>query len=138
MQLRVKNKSTESGDLKEVMKSYDLKELVISKIPIHSGNNVMLINIKDIVYIKSEDTCTLFKTGTSEKYTSSKELSDFEFILENHPYLVRVNKSTYVNLNFVSSYSKGLTCFLTMKDGTEIEIPRRVKSKMLAVLSSNR
>lgn len=135
VQLKIESRSLKPEELKNVLKAYDLKELIISKISIHHGNQVVLLNIEEILYIKSEDKCTVFKINTGEKYTSSKELADFEFILESHLYMVRVSKSTYININFVSSYSKGTDCFITMKDGMVIEIPRRKKGEILNLLN---
>jgi two-component system LytT family response regulator len=135
VQLKIRGKKIKPEELKDIIKSYDLKQLIISKISIHNGNQVIFLSIEDIIYIKSEEKCTCFKMKTDEKYTSSKELSDFTFILENHPYMVRLNKSTYININFVFSYSKGTICVITMKDGVTIEIPRRKKSEILELLT---
>jgi two-component system LytT family response regulator len=134
VQNKIEKKGIRSEDLQVILKSYDLNELVIAKIPIHVGNNVFLLSIEKIICIKSGEGCTTFSMITGDRYTSSKQLADFEFILENHPHLVRVNKSIYVNVNFISSYSKGLNCFLTMKDGTEIEISRRKKGEILELI----
>lgn len=135
VQLKIESSNLKPEELTNVLKAYDLKELVISKISIHHRNTVVLLNIEEIVYIKSENKCSVFKMNTGEKYTSSKELADFEFILENHIYMLRVNKSTYININFVSSYSKGTECFITMKDNAVIEIPRRKKTEILNLLN---
>jgi len=134
VQMRIEAKVYKSVTLKDILKSYDSKQLIISKIPVHNGNNVVLLNISDIIHIKSEERYTVFKMKTDEKYVSSKELSDFTFILENHPHMVRASKSVFINLNFVSSYSKGMACFLTMADETVIEVPRRKKSEILEFL----
>jgi two-component system LytT family response regulator len=135
VQLRFETAGMGPNEIKNILKSYDVQELIISKISVHNGNNVVLLDIASILYIRSEEGCTLFKMVSEEKYTSSKELSDFDFILENYPYMLRVNKSMYINIKFISSYSKGTNCFLTMKDQTVIEIPRRKKSEILELLA---
>jgi two-component system, LytTR family, response regulator len=135
VQLKIESRSLKPEELKNVLKAYDLKELIISKISIHHGNQVVLLNIEEILYIKSEEKCVIFKMNTGEKYTSSKELVDFEFILENHLYMLRVNKSNYINVNYVSSYSKGTDCYITMRDQSIVEIPRRKKTEILNILN---
>jgi two-component system, LytTR family, response regulator len=134
VELRIENKFGKIEDLKTVVKSYDLNELIIAKIAVHSGSNVQLLSIEEIMFIKADDGCTSFKLISNDKYTSSKQLSDFEFIIENHPYMVRITKGVYVNLNYIANYSKGMVCFLTMKDGTSFEISRRKKGEILELL----
>lgn len=131
----IESKGIQPEELKLMLRSYDLNQLIITKIPVHAGKNVFLLTVEEIVYVKSEAGCTEFKIGSDKKYTSAKQLSDFEFILENHPYMVRVNKGTYINLNHILSYSKGMTCFVTLKDKTVIEISRRKKGEILELLA---
>ncbi|MBS1635398.1 MAG: response regulator [Bacteroidetes bacterium] len=134
---RLHERAPKQQDLKSIIKSYDLQQLVISKISIHNGNNVFFLNIEEIVWIKSESKCTTFKTSSDDKYFSSKELADFSFILADHPYMVKVSKNTYINLNFVQFYSKGQNCLITMKDGMVIEVPRRKKSEILGLMQKD-
>jgi two-component system LytT family response regulator len=122
-------------NLKQLLQSYNLKAMTMSKIPVHSGNSVVLLNIQDIIYLKADQKCTVFVT-TDGKYLSSKELSDFEFILSNHSYMVRISKSVFISVNYIQSYTKGKTCYLTMTDGTVMEVSRRKKSEILALLTS--
>lgn len=126
--------SIPDSNLTNVLRSYDTEKLTMAKVPVHNGNQVVLIDLSEIVYVMSEDKCVYFKLRSSERFSSSKELSDFSFIFENYPFLVKVSKSIYVNLNYVTAYSKGTTCFLTMSDKTTIEIPRRKKTEILELL----
>ncbi len=132
VELRITNKTP--LELGNILKSYNSKDALISKLSLHQGNNVVLIRIEDILHVKSEDRCVVFVTKENERYTSSKDLSDFEFIMEGHPYMIRVNKSMYLNVNFVKTYTKGQTCMITMVDGECVEVPRRKKSEILNLL----
>jgi two-component system, LytTR family, response regulator len=136
LSLKIRAKSSNGQELKNVLKTYNLHQLTISKISVHNGNAVVILNMEDIMYARSEEKCTFFKMKNGEKYSSAKELSDFSFILENHPYILRINKSAYINLNFIAAYSKGTTCFVTMKDETIIEISRRKKTEILELLKA--
>ncbi|MDI1356501.1 MAG: response regulator transcription factor [bacterium] len=138
VQSTIEKKLGPAHELRALYQSYDVTQLIITKIPVHIHNQVVLLAAEELIYLQAQDGCTLFKTIFNEKYLSSKQLSDFEFILENLPQLIRVSKGTYVNLNHVSSYSKGATCFLTMKDQTVIEISRRKKSDILTLLNGKK
>lgn len=135
--LKIISDGVKGEDLKEIIRSYDYKRSIISRISVHSGNSVVLLNVDDIILIQSEERCLIFKTIKSERFTSSKELSDFAFMLDNYHNMIRVSKSTYVNLNFVTGYSKGEPCILSLSDGSTLEIPRRKKGEILEKLKSH-
>jgi len=135
VQYNIENKELHHEELRSMLQTYDSKQMIIIKIPVHVRNKVILISLTDLVLAKSVDGCTLFKTSTNQTYISSKQLSDFEFIFETNAHIVKVNKGTFINLNFVSSYSKGLNCFVYLVDGSEIEISRRKKGQLLGLLS---
>ncbi len=124
-------------ELKIALQSYDIRNLKIAKIPVHRGKNVVLVDIADLLYVKADEGCTIFKSMSNDKIKSSKQLSDFEFILAHHAFMIKVNKNIYVNISGISSYSKGINCFLTLKDGSCIEISRRKKGEVRDLLSRN-
>lgn len=124
-----------SSELKTLIHSYDLKAMTISKIPVHMAGNVVLLNIRDIIYLKSDQQCTIFVVAQG-KYVSSKELADFEFILESHPYMVRISKNIFINIDFIQSYTKGPNCYITMSDQSILEVSRRKKSVILTLLTN--
>lgn len=137
VQAKISSKNLKPEQFTEIVKSYDPRKTIISKIMIHDGNKVLLLNIENILSAKSEEQCTRFTMENNEKFLSSKELSDFSFILEQHPFMVRVSKNTFINVNYIKYYSKGSTCIITMKDETEVEVPRRKKTEILQILSGN-
>ena len=134
----IEKRGLRTEDLKSILQTYDSKQLIITRIPIHAKNRVVFLNTEEIIYVMAEDGCTVFKTTANEKHYSSKQLSDFEFILEGLPQLARVNRSSFVNLNYVKGYTKGAPCFLLLKDDSTIEISRRKKSEILALLVSSK
>lgn len=135
VQVKITSRNLNPEQFTEIVKSYDPKKTIISKIMIHDGNRVSLLNIEDILSVRSEDQCTRFTMENDEKFLSSKELSDFSFILEQHPFMVRVSKSAFINVNYIKNYSKGNICIITMKDESEVEVPRRKKTEILHILS---
>jgi two-component system LytT family response regulator len=137
VQMNIEKKSLHNMDINTMLQSYDETRKVIAKIPVHAHNKVWLVPIDDILFLKWEDGYTIIKVKSGEKYTTSKQLGDMEFILEQHPSLTRISKSAYINLNHIKSYSKGVTCSITMSDDSEFEVPRRKKGEILELLSKN-
>jgi two-component system, LytTR family, response regulator len=134
----IERKTFRSEDMKNLLQSYDLDNLVIAKIPIHTANKVFLVPVLDILYLTWLDGFSQIKTISNEKYNSSKQLSDFEFILEQHPFIVRINKGTFINLNHIKSYSKGISCIITLMDDSVLEVSRRKKTEILDILSQQK
>lgn len=131
---RIFNKLSIADNLKEITKLYDVNSSFLSKIPIHVSDKVVLLVINDIISIKSENGYTEFKDIQSNKYLSSKILSDFEFIFDAIPHFVRLHKSVYINSNYVKHYTKGQICIITLIDETSFEVSRRKKTEILALL----
>lgn len=134
-QLRVK-KNTENR-LEDVIKTFDSKEFIIAKIPIHIKDQVILLDLKDIISVEADCGYTVFRDSKNDKYISSKQMSTYEFIFEKYPNYIRINKSTYVNLTYLKSYSKGLICKIILDNKIEYEISRRKKTEILQILDRN-
>ncbi len=128
--------NSESGlNIKSTLESYDLEKMVISKIQIHSGNKVVLLPLNSLLFVRSEDGSSQFKNSAGEIYHSAKQLSDFDFIFESYTFLLKINKGTYINTNYIKSYTKGLSCKITLTDDSVFEVSRRKKSEILELLS---
>ena len=131
---RILNKLSITENLKEIIQLYHVNSNFISKIPLHSNDKVVLLAIDQISSIQTEETYTVFIDVNSNKYISSKKLSDFEFIFEKSSHFVRIHKSVYINTNYIKHYSKGLVCIVTMQDNSSHEVSRRKKTEILTLL----
>ncbi|MES2130770.1 MAG: response regulator [Bacteroidota bacterium] len=131
---RFDNKLSNVNNLKNIIKSYNRQESIITKIPIHYKHEVILLNIDELIYIEAEEGYTVFMTMLNERYTSSRKLNEFEFIVNTHISFVQINKGVYINLKFIKSYSKGEICIIKMIDDTAFEVSRRKKTEILAIL----
>lgn len=132
---RIDNSISNVDSLKSILKSYNSKDAVITKIPLHHNNSVVLLDLDELMYIKSDDGCTLFFTFDSKLYKSSRKLADYEFIIQRFPNFVRINRGTFINSNAIKSYTKGARYSVVLKDGTPFEISRRRKSEILSALN---
>ena len=132
---RIDNNISNVDSLKRIMKSYHSKDAAITKIPVHHNNSVVLLDLDELMYIKSDDGCTLFFTFEAKPYKSSKKLADYEFIIQRFPNFVRINRGTFINSNAIKSYTKGARCSIVLKNDASFEISRRRKSEILNALN---
>ncbi|MES2679651.1 MAG: response regulator transcription factor [Bacteroidota bacterium] len=120
--------------IKKIVETYNPGEAIIAKIPVHYNDKVVLLDLREIVQVSAHEGCTCFYKSQNEKYTSAKQLSDFAFILESFPSFIRITKGVFININFITSYSKGQDCTVTMNDGSTHEISRRKKTQVLEAI----
>lgn len=134
---RISSKLVIPNNLKEILDSYNNDYTSITKIPIHYKDKVVLVEVSDIISVQATDGYTVFKTKNQEEFMSSKQLSSFEFIINNYSNFCRLNKSAYINLNFIKSYTKGLICMVTLTNDVVFEVSRRKKTEILELLERN-
>jgi two-component system LytT family response regulator len=127
-------KDSANSALGEIIRSYDIKNSTITKIPVHTGNKTILLDLDEIMYIQFECGHTVFNTTSLERFTNSRQLSDFDFILKNFRNFVKVDENTFINLNFIATYSKGFRSFITMNNGTNIKMSRAKKLEILQLV----
>jgi len=94
---------------------------------------VVFVPLEDIAYLSGERNYTTISTIKAEKYTSSKNLGEYEEMFSNYPQFFRISKSCIVNLNHMSSYSKGDPCLLFVGNDS-FEISRRKKQELIEKL----
>lgn len=88
-----------------------------------------VIKTADITRLQAKGNFTevYFTDGTYKLIC--KFLKHFDELLEA-PF-VRVHRSFIINLNFIKSYSKGAGGYLTLQDGSEIEVSASYKDQLL-------
>ncbi len=131
---RITSKLSIINNFKEILDIYNTNNYLISKIPIHYKDKVELIEIKEILSIEADAGYTIFKISNDSEYTSAKQFSCFEFIIEKFPNFIKINKGTYINLNFLKNYSKGESCLIQLKNEHYYEVSRRKKTEILSFL----
>ncbi len=105
--------------------SHDIDKLVIS-----DGSAILRVDIKDIIYAKSEGNyCTFF--NKDKKFTTRNKISDFENILDRTRF-VRVHRSYLISLENVSvvKFSKNRI----IMENTVIPIGRKYKNHFRKVI----
>lgn len=105
------------------------------KIAIHVKDKVRLISVSNISYVMADSSwCNLFNE-TGERFVMAKNLKEMQEMLMDYPDFVRIHKSYLINVRYISDYSKGDPCILTMIDGKTFEVARRKKSEILERLN---
>lgn len=98
---------------------HDIEKLVL---PASHGFNVLVID--DIIRLEAEGCYTkvIFKDGKNT--IISRTLKDFEDTISKEKFF-RIHKSHLINLKYIKDYSNLSGNFVTMIDGSKVEISRR-------------
>ena len=91
-------------------------------LPASHGFNVLVID--DIIRLEAEGCYTRVVMKDGKKTIISRTLKDFEVTLPKEVFF-RIHKSHLINLKYIKEYSKIGGNFVTMTDGSRIEISRR-------------
>jgi two-component system LytT family response regulator len=126
----IHKKSTQQLQFINVIDYVEDRELE-KKIIVHHQDKVLLLSISKITHLEGEGNYTLIHTSDQGRYTSSKNLGEFEDMLENYSIFFRISKSCIANLNYISDYSKGEPCIIHINGEHNMEISRRKKQEFL-------
>lgn len=96
-------------------------------------NKIEIVPKKEIFYIHSEGKYSLFQTQKG-KYESSKNLGEYERILQCNEEFIRVHHSYIVNMNYIRQISKKDSWFCLMEDGITIPVSRRRQEDLYKIL----
>jgi len=125
IRLENKEKSKSTSILLEnlAIENRQLKKIVL---PMLDGFEVVVL--KDIVRCQANDNYTDVFLNNGSKRTICRTLKHYEEVLTDFDF-VRVHKSHIVNLNCVKHYKKGKGGYITLSDGSMVDIsPARKKS----------
>lgn len=88
-----------------------------------------VVKMGDIVRLKGNGNFTDVYLSDGSRKMVCRFLKHFTEILP-HPF-VRVHKSHVINIHFVKSYHKGAGGYVTLNDGTEVEVSAAYKDQFL-------
>ncbi|MDH4471695.1 MAG: LytTR family DNA-binding domain-containing protein [Fluviicola sp.] len=131
--IRLKN----NANVIHFVNSVDEKQKLLKSITLHKKDKVQLVDITQIAYIQAKRNYCEVITSDNERLVSSKTLLNYEQLLQHYSNFLRINKSVMINIHFISEYTKGSSCFIYMKNGTEeLEVSRRKKGEILQFLKA--
>ncbi|VXC28046.1 Two component transcriptional regulator, LytTR family [Flavobacterium sp. 9AF] len=104
-----------------------------SKIAIPDGNNLVMIQPSDIVYLKADNSYTQIVLNTGKKWVTSRFLKNFEESLKEYTHFFRCHKSYIINTQYIVSYSKSDGGTVTLENQIEIPVSSDKVEELLAL-----
>lgn len=129
-------KPIDPEELKETIERYKQKQLTTfhklqvaklrlshtEKIAIPDGNNLIMIEVNEILYLKADSNYTDIHLTNGKKYTTSRILKNFEGTLSSYSQFFRCHKSYIVNILHTLKFSKANGGTVILKNDVEIPI----------------
>lgn len=112
-----------------LLENIGMPQHAIHKLAIPCNDGYIFINANDIIYCEADLKYTKIFTRNNESVLSSKNLGEFEELLNHAPFF-RCHKSYIINVNFVKKYLRSDTQVI-MSNGTLIDIASRKKDEFL-------
>lgn len=102
-----------------------------NKIAFPTADGLQFETIENILFIEASGNYSNVHIKGRKKYLVGKSVGDIEQILPPADFC-RVHNSYIINIRSVSKYHRGRGGFVTMEDGTKIEVAVRKKDEFLA------
>jgi two-component system LytT family response regulator len=106
----------------------------LRKIAVPTSDGLLLIATDDIIRLESERNYTDFYLTGNRKVVVTRSLKEFEELLSPKGFF-RIHHSHIVNLNQITRYVRGEGGYVTLSDGSSVDVSRRRKEEFLKVLS---
>lgn len=106
----------------------------LKKIAVPTFDGLMFIASDEIIRLESERNYTDFHLEGNRKVVVTRSLKDYEELLTPLGFF-RIHQSHIVNLNQITRYVRGEGGYVTMSDGSTIDVSRRRKENFLSVLN---
>lgn len=103
------------------------------KIGLPAGNAIVFVNVDDIIRCESDGNYTTFHLTDGRHLLVSKSLKVYEELFADRKFL-RVHKSHLINARYVDQYINGDGGSVVMSDGSTVEVSRRKKDELLAIM----
>lgn len=101
------------------------------KIMLPTFEGFEIVPINQIVYCEADDNFTKFHLkDVSKPLLISKTLKHFEDLLPASNF-VRIHRSSLINIDYVIRYTKGKGGYVTMDNGSELEVSPKKKPQFL-------
>ena len=107
------------------------------KIAIPTLEGLQLIKVANIIYLKASGSYTeiYYLEKSKLKLYASKNIKHYENVLNNSQF-VRIHDAYLVNINYIEKYIRGDGGQVMLEDGSVLDVSKRKKSKLLAILQN--
>jgi two-component system, LytTR family, response regulator len=125
---------TINSRVKTLLENVNNPKTPLLKLAIPTMEGMEFFPIDKIIRCEAQGRYTEIFTTDKIKLTSSKNIKEFESLLELNNFF-RVHNSHLINLNKIIKYHKGRGGYLIMEDGSTVEVASRKKDEFLAKFS---
>ncbi len=106
------------------------QDKLLHKIALPLMDGFEVVQVKDIIRIAAEDNFTKFFLVDGSNRLICRTLKFYEETLGNFDFL-RIHKSHMINLQYIKKYTKGKGGFVTMTDGSSVDVAATKKKVLL-------
>ncbi len=133
----IKDLNLKQKDLtfKHLLSFYQNADKENEKIVLKTSSDIYILQIQDIYHCEADGSYTTFYTADGKKITVSKNLKEYEAILNSHNFL-RTHQSHLVNLNYIERMHKANGGYIVMKNGHQVPISTRKKETIIQALEN--
>ena len=107
----------------------------IQKISLHTSEKIIVIELMDIIYCKSDNNYTTFFLENKTKILVSKTLKYYSDMLKEFNFL-RVHQSYLINIKCIKEFIKSDGGYLILKDNSNIPVSVRKRNEVVEVLNN--
>lgn len=132
---KIESKSQSNLSLDALFQNLDTLNSQNKKIAIPTISGLCFVNLQDILRCQSDVNYTIIHKKDKSSLTVAKTLKDFESLLKDYHFF-RVHNSHLINLNYIKNYNKGKGGYVTLEDGTEIEVSTRRKDDFIKCITA--
>jgi two-component system LytT family response regulator len=116
--------------IKMLLENMGTFQLSQQKITIPTLTGLVFITIRDIIRFEAMGNYTLIYLQNKEQVTAIRNIKDYEDLLPEIIFC-RIHNSHIINLHRIQKYQKGRGGFVTMEDGSSIEVASRRREEFL-------
>ena len=100
------------------------------KMAVPTLTGLIFVAIRDIIRFEAKGSYTIIHLSNMEQIMATRNIKDYEDLLPDAVFY-RVHHSHIINLHKIQKYHKGRGGFVTMEDGSSIEVASRRREEFL-------
>jgi two-component system, LytTR family, response regulator len=130
---RVTEKAQEKGvmnKMKVLLDNMGTLNLSQQKMAVPTITGLMFVAIRDIIRFEAKGNYTVIFLHNGDQVTATRNIKDYEDLLPDSIFC-RIHNSHIINLQNIQKYNKGRGGYVTMEDGSSIEVATRRREEFL-------
>ncbi len=104
-----------------------------NKITVHTTKGMLFVPMQNILWLESDNNYTTLHLAEGQAIVTSRSIGDFEEMLLEYDFY-RIHQSAIINLQHLQEYVRGDGGSVILTNGKEIEVSRRRKADLMALI----